>query len=96
MKAYITVGKAAQVIGVSRSTVYRRARSGILPTTRENGRIMVEVNTVPATRPVLVGAMESAMRPAPIRAAPHTGGGQRELVPREGARICFLQGMTWL
>jgi excisionase family DNA binding protein len=95
MMAYITVAKAAQTLGVSRSTIYRRAQRGVLSITRENGRIMVEIATVPETKADPVAARVTMQSPVAC-AAPHSGGGQRELVPRQSVRIGFFQSPTWL
>src|SRR6185312_6984947 len=97
---YMTASQSAQAMGVSVSTIYRRVRKGVLRTTRENGRIMVEVETVPIPKPDPVAQAQVAVQPEPGGPAQHSGGGggggQRELMPRQGGRIAFFQGMTWL
>jgi len=93
---YMTASQSAQAMGISVSTIYRRVRKGVLRTTRANGRIMVEVETVTEPKPDPVAQAQVAVQPEPVGPAPHSGGGQRELMPRQGGLIAFFQGMTWL
>lgn len=93
---YITPKQAAAQEGVALCTIYRRARRGALTTIRENGRIMVKVETVSETKPDPAAGAQGAVQPEPAKPTQHSGGGQRELMPREGGRIAFFQGMTWL
>jgi biotin carboxylase len=92
---YIRPEQAAKELGIDRSTVYRRARKGLLLKKREDGRIMIRVESVSET------TAQSCPQAVPAEAqatssAVHSGGGQRQLVPRQGARVAFFQGVTWL
>jgi hypothetical protein len=92
---YVRPKQAAHELGISRSTVYRRASKGLLSFKRQDGRIMIRLESASET------TAQSSPQAVPAEAQPtsppsHSGGGQREFVPRQGARIAFLQGMTWL
>jgi len=94
----LTVREAAALLGLSISSVYRRARKGTLLFTRESGRITIAID-----RPqVMTEATQANGGPSTQKTTlqvptTRTGGAQRELVitPRGRSGIGFFQLFNW-
>jgi predicted site-specific integrase-resolvase len=92
---YVRPKEAAAQLRVSVSTVYRRARKGFLSYKREDGRIMIRVESVSETPAQTSPGAPIQVQSQTASSAAHSGGGQRELVPRQRARVTFFQTLSW-
>jgi len=94
---YVSAKEAKLMLGISLSTVYRRARKGMLPKKLEGGRLYVGVeNSLDGTN-AKVSPAQIPAESTPSNPQSQPSSGQRELIINNRHRIgvAFYQLLTW-